>query len=94
MRFDLDHYRNTVAAVDVTDIDFGEFRSTPLDPASLRCLRYMHDVEHHTICYLRDLLVTRAHDDPEITTFLTMWAYEEYWHGNTLAGSWRHTARR
>jgi hypothetical protein len=44
----------------------------------------MHDVEHHTICYLRDLLVTRAHDDPEITTFLTMWAYEEYWHGNTL----------
>ena len=41
----------------------------------------MHDVEHHTSCYLRDLLLTPAHRDPEITTFLTLWNYEEYWHG-------------
>jgi len=32
----------------------------------------MHDVESHTVCYLRDILVTRAHRDPEITSFLTM----------------------
>ena len=50
----------------------------------MRCLRYMHDVEHHTVCYLRDLLVTRAHDDPVITSFLTMWAYEEFWHGEAI----------
>jgi len=30
------------------------------------------------------LLVTPAHQDPEITTFLTMWAYEEFWHGEVL----------
>ncbi len=40
----------------------------------------MCDVESHTVCYLRDLLVTPSHADPEVTTFLTMWNYEEYWH--------------
>ena len=45
----------------------------------------MHDVEHHTVCYLRDLLVTPAHRDPEITTFLTMWTFEEFWHGEAIA---------
>jgi hypothetical protein len=45
----------------------------------------MHDVEHHTVCYLRDLLATPAHGDPEITTFLTLWAHEELWHGEALA---------
>ena len=38
----------------------------------------MHDVEYHTVCYLRDLLVTPAHRDPEVTTFLTLWNVEEY----------------
>jgi len=44
----------------------------------------MHDVEHHTVCYLRDLLVTPLHRDPTITTFLSIWAYEEHWHGEAL----------
>ena len=44
----------------------------------------MHDVELHTICYLRDLLVTPAHSDPDVTTFLSCWAYEELWHGEVL----------
>ena len=48
---------------------------------TLRALRFMHDVESHTVCYLRDLLLTHAHQDPRVTTFLTMWNYEEYWHG-------------
>lgn len=73
-----------VEPVDVGDIDFSAFRSTPLDPDALRCLRYMHDVEQHTVCYLRDLLVTRSHRDPEMTTFLTFWNFEEYWHGEVI----------
>ena len=44
----------------------------------------MSDVETHTVCYLRDLLVTPSHADPEITKFLTMWNFEEYWHGEVL----------
>jgi hypothetical protein len=44
----------------------------------------MHDVEHHTICYLRDVLVTDAHLDHDITSFMTFWAFEEWWHGEAL----------
>ncbi|MGH3829609.1 MAG: hypothetical protein ACRDRS_04010, partial [Pseudonocardiaceae bacterium] len=65
-------------------VDYSAFERTPLPEAALRALQYMSDVESHTICYLRDLLVTPSHQDPEITTFLTMWAYEEYWHGEVL----------
>jgi hypothetical protein len=28
--------------------------------------------------------VTSAHRDPELTTFLTFWSYEEYWHGEAI----------
>lgn len=85
MNFDLDKYLRHVRRLDDADIDYDAFSITPLDPDTLRCLRYMHDVEHHTTCYLRDLLVTSAHDDPEITSFLAMWAYEEFWHGEAIA---------
>lgn len=86
MRLDLDTFADRSARLDLTDLDIdAAFRDQPLDPDALRCLRYMHDVEHHTICYLRDLLVTSLHRDPEITTFLTMWAYEEHWHGDAIA---------
>jgi hypothetical protein len=44
----------------------------------------MHDVEHHTVCYLRDLLLTRAHQDPDVTSFLACWVYEELWHGEAI----------
>jgi hypothetical protein len=84
VRYTIDAHKQRTDRVQVDDIDFGEFRRRPLDPATLRCLRYMHDVEHHTICYLRDVLVTQAHQDVEITTFLSFWAFEEYWHGEAL----------
>jgi hypothetical protein len=84
VNFDIDRYVASVAALDDSEIDYDDFRRQPLAEDALRCLRYMHDVEHHTVCYLRDLLVTRAHDDPVITSFLTMWAYEEFWHGEAI----------
>ncbi len=84
MRFDIETYKSVVARLDDSDIDYDRFRTEPLSADALRCVRYMHDVEHHTACYLRDLLVTRAHRDPRMTTFLTCWAYEELWHGEAL----------
>ncbi len=85
MSFDISTYETLSAKLDVEDIDFDSFRDRPLDPEALRCLRYMHDVENHTVCYLRDVLVTRAHLDPEVTSFLTLWNYEEFWHGEAIA---------
>jgi rubrerythrin len=85
VKFDIDQYLEVVGALDDADIDYDAFAEQPLDDDTLRCLRYMHDIEFHTTCYLRDLLVTSAHDDPEITAFLAMWSYEEFWHGNAIA---------
>jgi hypothetical protein len=84
MSFDLDFYRQTVAPVLTDDIDFTGFERRPLSSETLRVLRYMHDVESHTVCYLRDLLLTSGHQDPTVTTFLTLWNYEEFWHGVAL----------
>ncbi|MGH9063387.1 MAG: ferritin-like domain-containing protein [Acidimicrobiales bacterium] len=85
MAFDFETYQRGVRAVDLDGVDFDAFRDQPLAPDDLRCIRYMHDVEHHTACYLRNLLNTKAHSDPEITAFLTLWGFEEYWHGYALA---------
>jgi hypothetical protein len=84
MRFDIDHFAALTHRLDISGIDFEAFKDRPLPAPALRCLRYMHDVEHHSACYLRDLLVTRAHRDPDITTFLTIWNYEEHWHGEAI----------
>jgi hypothetical protein len=86
MAFDIEAYTRRASRLCWDDLDFGAFEPNPLDHQVLRCLRYMHDVEFHTACYLRDLLVTPAHSDPEVTAFLSMWVYEEYWHGEALAG--------
>jgi hypothetical protein len=86
MQLTIEKYTQLVAPLDVRDLDLANaFCVHPLDPDVLRCLRYMHDIELHTVCYLRDLLVTSAHRDPEITTFLTFWSFEEYWHGEAIA---------
>ena len=85
MAFDLDTYSRIAGRLDVSDLDLdGGFRAQPLDDDALRCLRYMHDIESHTVCYLRDILVTRAHRDPNLTTFLTLWNFEEHWHGDAI----------
>ncbi len=81
----MDRYKAIADRLRWDDLDFGAFATQPLAPEQLRCLRYMHDIEHHTICYLRDLVSTRAHSDPRITSFLTCWAWEEFWHGEGIA---------
>jgi len=82
--FDIAIFKTRTGPVDVSDIDLTAFERQPLDADTVRCLRYMHDVEFHTICYLRDLLLTPAHRDPDVTAFLTFWCFEEYWHGEAI----------
>jgi hypothetical protein len=98
MRTTLDSYKNRAGRLDLDGIDFDDFRLNPLAPDDLRTLRYMHDVEHHTVCYLRDLLLTPAHQEPEITSFLSCWVFEEMWHGEEAGApriaELRHRRRR
>lgn len=85
MRFDIEAYQAHSGRITWDDLDFSAFREQPLSDDGLRCIQYMHDIEFHTVCYLRDLLVTRAHDDHRVTTFLTIWNFEELYHGEALS---------
>ncbi len=85
MAFDLDRFTQTSEAVKWEDLDFTTFQDRPLHPDILRCLRYMCDVEYHTSCFLRDLLVTRSREKEDAAGFMTMWNREEFWHGEALS---------
>jgi rubrerythrin len=84
MKTTIDSYKARAGRLNLDGIVFDDFKDQPLPPDALRTLRYMHDVEHHTVCYLRDLLLTPAHQDPEITSFLSCWVFEEMWHGEAI----------
>ncbi|KQX06682.1 MULTISPECIES: ferritin-like domain-containing protein [unclassified Leifsonia] len=85
MAFDIDTYTATSVSVNWDDLDLEVFREHPLPEESLRTLRYMADVEYHTVCYTRDLLTTPSHREADVSSFMTMWNREEFWHGEALA---------
>src|SRR5215469_48802 len=82
--FDLDAYTARSRALDLSGINFTRVREHPLPPEAVRTLRYMQDIESHTIVYLRQLLGTRVIDEPEVVTFLSCWIHEETFHGHAL----------
>ena len=84
-RFDLGAWVARSGALDLSAIAWEEVSRHRLAPEAARTLRYMQDIESHTIIYLRSLLATRAIDDPEVATFLACWLHEETFHGLALA---------
>ncbi|MGZ8565611.1 MAG: hypothetical protein ACXWXS_01020 [Actinomycetota bacterium] len=85
MGFDLDRFVRTSGRVDLSDVAWERARDVPLDRDEVRLLRYMMDIETHTVIFFRDLLATRAAFDPTITAFLSCWNFEEYWHGEAFS---------
>src|SRR5258705_6916188 len=82
--FDIDSYVGRSRAVDLAAIDWAAVPRHPVPSEALRTMRFMQDIESHTIIYLRSLLATRAIDDPDVATFLACWVYEETFHGLAL----------
>lgn len=91
--FDLDRYVRASRRLDLDGIDFGRVADHPLSDEEARVLTYMMDIETHTVVYLRDLLTTPAARDAEVTAFLSMWVYEEFWHGEALGRFLRASGR-
>lgn len=85
LTFDLEAWVARSRAIDLLEIDWAAVPRHPVSADTLRTLRYMQDIESHTIIYTRTLLATRAIDDPEVATFLACWLYEETFHGLALA---------
>ena len=84
MAISIEKFQEQGGRLKTNDLDFESFRRQPLDPQVLRCLSYMHDIEYQTVLYTRELLMMPAWKDPQFTAFLTLWNYEEYWHGQAL----------
>jgi hypothetical protein len=82
--FDVERYVRLSKKVDISDLDLTEAARYPVSPEEIRALSYMTDIESHTIVYLRAILNTCAIQDPQTTSFLSCWAYEEFFHGHTL----------
>ena len=61
--FDLDAWVVRSKAIDLSSIDWAAVPRYPVSPETARTLRYMQDIESHTIVYTRSLLATRAIDD-------------------------------
>ena len=83
--FDLDKYLRASTRVDLSAVDWDRIGEHPVSADEARCLAYMMDIETHTVVFLRDLLATRASFDPEVTSFLSCWGYEELWHGEAFS---------
>jgi hypothetical protein len=82
---DLEAYVSRSGGVDLSAFAWADVPRHLLSPETIRTLRYMEDIESHTIIYLRELLSTRAVDEPDVATFLACWLYEETLHGLALA---------
>ncbi len=67
-----------------SDVDLAALSEPRLEPRALSALVHFAGVERQTIRLLRDVLVTPSHKESRVTAFLTTWAYEQYWIGDTL----------
>jgi rubrerythrin len=85
IEFDLDRYLRASKRLDLAPIAWKDVPNHHLDDGAVMCMHYMMDIETHTVIYLRDLLATRAANDPHITAFLSCWVYEELWHGEAFS---------
>src|SRR6185369_16188135 len=65
----IEPYLGRSRALDLSGIDWDAIPRNPLSAEAVRTLRYMQDIETHTVVYLRTLLSTRAIDDPDVATF-------------------------
>ena len=82
--FALARFIDLSGAVTLDDLDWEAARRIGISAGEARMLRYMSDTESHTILYMRDLLAGYSTRDPEITAFLSVWVYEEFWHGRAI----------
>src|SRR5207247_6519565 len=82
---ELDRYLRAPKKVDLAGVQWHRVREHPLTRSEARCLAYMMDIETHTVIFLRDLLATRAANEPDVTAFLACWVYEELWHGEAFS---------
>jgi hypothetical protein len=74
----------TSGRVHTDDLDWRAAGRAGLADGEVLALTYFADIEGQTVYYLRDLLGSRLARDPDVLGFLTIWSYEEHFHGEAL----------
>lgn len=82
---DMERFLQVSGRLQIDDIDWATARQHGLSEKEKHILTYFSDIEGQTVMYLRDLLSTKAAEEPAVIAFLTMWNYEEFFHGDALA---------
>ncbi len=83
--FNIERFMEASGKLDLSDIDWGEVPKHPLTPAALRTLRYFLLTEGSTFFYTKALMKTKAATrEPEMAPFLSVWMYEEEYHGRAF----------
>jgi len=82
--FSVRDYARTAVGSHRATMDFAAFAGKPLNPSTLRALRYVAAVESDTMGHLRNVLVTATHKDARVTAFLSTWAFEKFWIADAL----------
>ncbi len=70
--------------IQTDDLDWDLAAKVGLTDDERNALRFFADVEGQTVHYFLEVAQLEASRDPETLTFLTMWNYEEYFHGHSL----------
>ena len=82
--FDVERLIATSKKLEMSDIVWEDIPKYPLTESEVRTLTYMMDVESYTLVFLKELLTDAAMKDDELAGFLSVWGYEEYFHGWSL----------
>lgn len=85
MNLDINRWLDSSEKVQTTDLDWESASRVGLTDDEVYVLTYFSDIEGQTIVYLRDMLDTDGALMPDNIAFLSMWNYEEYFHGAALA---------
>ena len=84
-RLDIASYLDISAKVKSDDLNWSEASLHGISEGEKFVITYFADIEGQTIVYLRDFLQTKMALEPEVIAFLSMWNYEEYFHGRVLS---------
>ncbi|HLS24400.1 MAG TPA: hypothetical protein VK063_00840 [Beutenbergiaceae bacterium] len=82
--FDLREFLDEPRPVHLADDEHADLQARHLPPGVLAVLEHMRRTEHSLLDWMRDVLITPTQVEADVTAFLTTWAYEKYWLGQTL----------
>ncbi|SEE80768.1 hypothetical protein [Ruania alba] len=80
--FDVRAYASAPDDLRPADLDLTALADLPRPV--LHTLAHVWSTERTLLDLMRDLLVTPTHAEARVTAFLTTWAYEQYWIGQSL----------